>query len=42
MSYTFDAGSILILTRELKEKVLDLVAGNFTASLMYYEVGNAL
>ena len=42
MSYTFDAGSILILTRELKEKVLDLVVGNFTASLVYYEVGNAL
>lgn len=42
MSYAFDAGSILILTRELGERVLDVVGGNSTASLAYYEVGNAL
>ncbi|KPV64857.1 MAG: Exonuclease VapC9 [Candidatus Bathyarchaeota archaeon BA1] len=42
MSYAFDAGSILILTRELGERVLDVVGGNSTASLAYYEAGNAL
>lgn len=42
MSYAFDASSILILTRELGGKVPDVVRGNFTASLAYYEVGNAL
>lgn len=38
----FDASSILILTRELGEKVVDVVKENWTASLAYYEVGNAL
>jgi len=38
----FDAGSILILTRELGEKVVDVMKGNLTTSLAYYEVGNAL
>ena len=42
MSYAFDAGSILILTRELGEKVLDAIGQNFTISLAYYEIGNAL
>lgn len=42
MSYAFDAGSILILTRELGERVLDVVGGNSTASLAYYEAGNAI
>jgi len=42
MSYAFDAGSILILTRELGEEVLDVVKGNSTTSLAHYEIGNAL
>lgn len=42
MSYVFDAGSILFLTRELGEKVLDAVKQNSTTSLAYYEIGNAL
>lgn len=42
MSYVFDASSILILTRELGEKAIDVINGNLTTSLTYYEVGNAL
>lgn len=42
MSYVFDASSILILTRELQEQVVDVMKGNLTTSLAYYEVGNAL
>lgn len=42
MSYVFDAGSILFLTRELGEKVLDAVKQNSTTSLAYYEIGNVL
>jgi predicted nucleic acid-binding protein len=42
LSYMFDASSILILTRELEEKVVDVMKGNLTSSLAYYEVGNAL
>ena len=42
MSYVFDAGSILILTRELGEKAVDVIKSNMTTSLAYYEVGNAL
>lgn len=42
MSYVFDASSILILTSELEEKVVDLMKDNFTTSLAYYEIGNAL
>lgn len=42
MSYVFDASSVLILTRELGKKVVDLVRENFTTSLAYYEVANSL
>jgi len=42
LSYVFDASSILILTRELGEKVIDVMKGNTTMSLAYYELGNAL
>jgi len=42
MSYVFDASSILTLTRELGENVLDLVEKNFTSPLAYYEIGNGL
>lgn len=42
MSYVFDASSILVLTREVGGKVLDLVKENFTTSLAYYEIGNGL
>lgn len=42
MSYVFDAGSILFLTRELGEEVLDAVKQNSTTSLAYYEIGNVL
>jgi len=42
MSYVFDASSILSLTRELGEKIIDVVKGNLTADLAIYEIGNAL
>jgi len=42
LSYVFDAGSILTLVRELGEKVVDVLKGNWTTSLAYYELGNAL
>jgi len=42
LSYVFDAGSILILTKELGGKAVDVMKGNLTTSLAYYEVGNAL
>lgn len=42
MSYVFDASSILSLTRELGERVIDVVKGNLTADLALYEIGNAL
>jgi len=42
MSYVFDASSILLLTRELGDKVVDVVKENLTASLAYYEIGNAI
>jgi len=42
LSYVFDASSILILTRELGEKVVDVMKGNLTTSLAYYALGNAL
>lgn len=40
--YLFDASSLLNITRELGEKVIDVVKNNFTISLAYYEIGNAL
>jgi len=42
MSYVFDASSVLVLTRELGEEVIDVVKGNVTADLIFYEVGNAV
>ena len=42
MSYVFDAGSILLLTRELGKNVVDVVKEQVTASLAFYEIGNAL
>jgi len=42
LSYVFDAGSILILTKELGEKAVDVLKENLTTSLAYYEVGNTL
>lgn len=42
MIYIFDANSILTLTREIGEKVVDVVRGNVTADLAFYEIGNAL
>lgn len=42
MSYVFDASSILVLTRELQEKVVGILKGNLTLSLAHYEIGNAL
>lgn len=37
-----DANSLLTLTRELGEDVVDVLEGNFTAALAPYEIGNAL
>lgn len=42
MSYVLDASSILALTRRFGERIVDLSKGNFTPSLAYYEIGNAL
>ena len=42
MSYVFDAGSILLLTRELGKNVVDVVKEQVTAGLAFYEIGNAL
>lgn len=42
MSYVFDASSILTLIGKLGEKIVDVMKGNLTVSLAYYEVGNAL
>ena len=42
MIYIFDASSILALTREFGEKVIDFLKGNVTVSLALYEMGNVL
>ena len=42
MSYVFDAGSILLLTRELGRSVVKIVENNLTADLAFYEIGNVL
>ena len=42
MSFVFDAGSILLLSRELGRDVIDVVRGQLTASLAFYEIGNVL
>ena len=42
MSYVFDSCSLLNLTRALADKVIDVLKGNITVSLAYYEIGNAL
>ena len=42
MSYVFDASSLLILARDLGEKVVDIVRGGMTADLAVYEIGNTL
>ncbi len=42
MSYVFDACSLLNLTRALADEVVDVLKGNLTVSLAYYEIANAL
>ena len=42
MSYVFDSCSLLNLTRALADRVIDVLKGNITVSLAYYEIGNAL
>ena len=42
MSYVFDACSLLNLTRALADEVIDVLKGNITVSLVYYEIGNTL
>ncbi|RLE61646.1 MAG: toxin VapC [Thermoprotei archaeon] len=42
MSYVFDSCSLLNLTRALADGVIDVLKGNITVSLAYYEIGNAL
>jgi len=42
VSYVFDSCSLLNLTRALADKVIDVLKGNITVSLAYYEIGNAL
>ena len=42
MSYVFDSCSLLNLTRALADGVIDVLKGNITVSLAYYEIGNVL
>jgi len=42
VSYVFDACSLLNLTRALADEVIDVLKGNITVSLVYYEIGNTL
>jgi len=42
VSYVFDSCSLLNLTRALADGVIDVLKGNITVSLAYYEIGNAL
>ena len=42
MSYVFDASSILVLTREFGEKVVDFLKEKVTSNLAVYEMGNVL
>jgi len=42
MSYVFDAGSLLLLTRELGGEVVGVIKKQMTASLAFYEIGNAI
>ncbi|MFW6117113.1 MAG: type II toxin-antitoxin system VapC family toxin [Thermoproteota archaeon] len=42
MSYVFDASSILALIRISGRRAVNLVWGNTTPSLAYYEIGNTL
>mgnify|MGYP001055324788 FL=1 len=41
-SFLFDAGSILLLVRELGERAPDILLKSSTIPLAYYEVGNAV